>query len=213
MRSSAPLALSLALLAIGRAPAQAEAGDLELALTSEALVFVSDTVAATTDSSLGFTPGLRLGYALTDCLAVMVGWRDLASLNRSDRGYDLTTSGDAVVLAARYSFGLHPSFDLHLELDLEALHSNYQLDLADRTGATSSWGVGLVPKVVASAAFDIDPLQFELRLMGGFALRTDQHADGLRLGSAASAAEVAPLDLGLVNLSGFVFGGSLALIF
>lgn len=210
-----PLALLLALSLTPtlRAPAHAAAGDIEISLTSEALTLVSDTVAATTSDRVTFTPGLRAGYAPIDQLTVLVGWRSLVGLARSDRGYDLRTSGDALVLGARWSFDLHPIVDLHAELELEAMHTDFALDIAGHRAASSDWGFGLIPKAVASVRADLDWIVLDTRLFVGFALRSNLRADDLRLASRAPRSQVAPLDLGATNLSGLVFGLNLALVF
>lgn len=204
---------ALALLSLNAGHAHAEAGDLELTLTSEALAFSSDTVAATTSNSVGYTPGVRVGWAPLDQLTVLVGWRAVTDLSRGDHGYDLTTSGDALIVGARWALGLHPMFDLRFELELEALHTDYDLTVGGRAGATSAWGFGAVPKAAAALHVPIDPLAFELSLFVGYALRTDQEVAAIRLDSAAPARQVEPLDLGRVNLSGPVFGLGLGLIF
>jgi len=206
------LALALA-LALAHTPAHAKAGDLELSLTSEALALVSGTVSATTDDSIAFTPGLRIGWSPVDDLTLLLGWRDITALSRADRGYTLDTSGDALVVGARYSLGLDPVVDLHFEVDLEALHTDFDLAIAGTTATTSAWGFGVVPKLVASAKADVDLFDIDFRLFVGFAARTNHHADGLRLSLEAPASQVSPLDLGSLNLSGVVFGANLAVIF
>lgn len=215
MHSIASLALALtsSLALAFDHTAHAEAGDFELSLTSEALALTSPTVAATTSDSVAFTPGLRLGWSPVDNVTVLLGWRSIEALERSDRGYDLTTSGDALVIGARYSLGLHDVVDLHAELDLEALNTDFDLTVADGVGHTSAWAFGAVPKIVGSAKADLGFADLDFRLFVGFALRTNQRADDLRLSSSAHASQVAPIDLGSVNLSGLVFGANLALVF
>jgi|GEM_PF-5558773 len=191
----------------------AEAGDFELSLTSEALALTSPTVAATTRDSFAFTPGIRLGWSPVDNVTVLLGWRSIEVMSRADRGYDLATSGDALIVGARYSLGLHDIVDLHAELDLEALNTDFELTVADGLGRTSAWAFGAVPKIVGSAKADLGFADLDFRLFVGFAARTNQRADGVRLSSSAPARQVAPLDLGSINLSGLVFGANLALVF
>lgn len=210
-RSPLPLSLTLALLATP--PAHAEAGELELALTSEALAYASDTVAATTSDTVGYTPGVRVGFSPIDPLTLLLGWRKVVGMSRGDHGYDLTTSGDAVYLGARWALGLHPVFDVRFELELEALHTDYALHIGGLSGATSAWGFGAIPKVATALRVDLDPLVFDVSLFCGLALRTDHQVDAIRLSSLAPSRQVAPLDLGRVNLSGMVFGLGLALVF
>jgi hypothetical protein len=205
--------LALATLALAASDAHAAPGDIELSLTSEALVLASDTVAATATGRVAFTPSLRVGYSPIERLTVIAGWRSVTAMSRADRGYELTTSGDALALGARYSLGLHPIFDLHAEADVELMHTDFSLEIAGQRAATSDWGFGFIPKAVASATADLDFITLDLRLFFGFALRTDLAADGLRPRAAASASQVAALDLGRVNLSGLVFGANLAIIF
>jgi len=205
--------LALTLLAAAPPHAHAEAGDLELTLTSEALAYSSDTVAATTSDAVGYTPGVRVGFSPIDPLTILAGWRKVVGMSRGDHGYDLTTSGDALLVGARWALGLHPMFDLRFELELEALHTEYALAIGGLSGATSAWGFGAIPKVAAALHVDIAPLAFELSLFTGYALRTDHHVDAIRLSSRAPSGAVEPLDLGRVNLSGLVFGLGLALIF
>lgn len=213
MKPRALLAASALLALLSPPRALAETGDLELALTSEALAYASDTVSATTSDAVGYTPGLRVGYAPLDQLTLLLGWRKIVDMSRGDHGYDLTTSGDAIYLGARWALGLHPVFDVRFELELEALHTDYALDLGGLSGATSAWGFGAIPKVAAALRVALDPLVFDVSLFGGLALRTDHHADAIHLSSLAPSRQVAPLDLGRVNLSGLVFGLGLALVF
>ena len=191
----------------------AHAQDFELAITSEALAPVSDTTGATTTSSVTTTPGIRIGWRPVAPITALIGWRHVTTLTRADHGYALSTEGDAILVGARYSFELHPVFDVHLELELEALHATFDLDLANSRGTTSAWSLGAIPKVAASARVDLSAFFIELRAFVGFAFRTNHRADGLRLASEAPSANVTPLDLGSLNLSGVVMGAELAFLF
>jgi hypothetical protein len=211
---AAPLLLALTLTpTLGSSAARATAGDIEISFTSEALTLVSDSVAATTDNRVNWTPGLRLGVSPVDRLTIIAGWRDFVGFERGDRGYTLDSDSNAFVLGARSSLGLHPVVDLHGEVDLEALHTDFELEIAGQRGSTSAWAFGVIPKAVASVLVDLDFLRIDIRVFVGFALRTNLAASGLRLDSRAPADQVAPVDLGSVNLSGLVFGTNIAVVF
>ena len=204
-------AAAAALLTLSPISARADAGDVEIALTTEANALVSDSVSATTADALAVTPGLRVGWGITNQLTVELGWRALLALSRDDHGYALTTSGDALVVGARWALGLHPHVDLAFALELEALHADFDLAVGQSDGTTSAWSVGAIPKLIGLARLPLGSLAFDFRAFVGFALRTALAADGLHL--ASEAAHSAPLDLGDLDLSGFVFGTTFAVVF
>lgn len=191
--------------------ARAAAGDLEIALTTEANAFVSDSVSATTADALAVTPGLRVGWAVTDQLTAELGWRSLLALSRDDHGYTLTTTGDALVVGARWALGLHPNVDVAFALELEALHADFDLAVGQAEGTTGAWSVGAIPKLIGMARLPIGSLAFDFRAFVGVALRTALAADDLHL--ASEAPRTTPLDLGDLDLSGVVFGTTFAIVF
>ena len=184
---------------------------LELTATSEALVFFSRSVGATTDNDSTFTPQLRVGFGLTDHLVLSLGWRSFADMSRGDRSYDLTTSGDAMLLTARYEFPLTTALALAAELDLELAHLDFDLAVGQLSGSTDTWGFGALPKIVLITRADLDAISLDFRVFAGLALRTTHHPDDLELGRAAP--NITLLDLGALDLSGFVAGATLALGF
>lgn len=206
--------LALVALAIGiHTPARAERGDVEISATSEATLFASGSTSATTSDRAAWTPQLRVGYALTDEVTALLGWRSMATLSRGDSGYALDTDVEMVVATVRWSWPVKAWFRVDAELDLEAMHADFELTLDNHRGSTGSWGFGAVPKVAAVFSLDLEGLTLDFRLHAGFALRTDLAADGLHLSSEAEPEQVRPLDLGATNLSGFVFGLGAAFVF
>ncbi len=186
-------------------------GRLELTATSEGLVFFSDSVGATTDNNTTFTPQLRVGFGLTEHLVLSLGWRNFVDMSRSDRAYDLTTSGDALLVTARYELPLTGALALAAELDLELTHLDFDLAVGQLSGSTDTWGFGALPKAVFITRADLDPVSLDFRVFVGLALRTSHHPDDLVLGSTAT--NVTALDLGALDLSGFIAGATLALGF
>lgn len=222
MRPASTAALAASLLLPPLASAHAAAGDVEVSLTTEANAFLSDSVGATTRDGLSVTPGVRVGWSVIDPLTLELGWRALVTMSRADRGYELATSGDALVVGARWALGLHPNVDLAFALELEALHADFDLavggttaagDPAGAGGTTDDWSFGAIPKVIGSARLPIGDVDLELRAFVGFAARTNLSASHLRLAADAPRSQVEPLDLGHLNLSGLVFGTTFALIF
>lgn len=183
----------------------------ELSATSEVLFFASSTPDATTDNDIAFTPSLRVGFGLTEHLVLSVGWRPFADMSRADLGYDLTTSGDSAIVTARYELPLTGALALAAELDLELSHLDFDLAVGSLSGSTSTWGFGAIPRAVFITRADLDALALDFRAFVGFALRTAHRPDDLRLGSGS--ADIAPLDLGALDLTGLTLGATFALSF
>lgn len=183
----------------------------ELSATSEVLFFASSTPDATTDNDIAFTPSLRVGLGLTEHLVLSVGWRPVADMSRADLGYDLTTSGDAAIVTARYELPLTGALALAAELDLELSHLDFDLAVGSLSGSTSTWGFGAIPRAVFITRADLDAIALDFRAFVGFAVRTAHRPDDLRLGSGS--ADVAPLDLGALDLTGLTLGATFALSF
>ena len=183
----------------------------EMSASSEVLFFASSTPDATTDNDIAFTPSLRVGLGLTEHLVVSIGWRPFADMSRADLGYDLTTSGDAAVVTARYELPLTGALALAAELDLELSHLDYELGVGSLSGSTSTWGFGAIPRAVFITRADLEVMAFDFRAFVGFAVRTAHEPDSLRLGSGPTG--VAPLDLGTLDLTGLTLGATFALSF
>lgn len=183
----------------------------ELSATSEVLFFASSTPDATTDNDIAFTPSLRVGFGLTEHLVLSVGWRPFADMSRADLGYDLTTSGDAAIVTARYELPLTGALAVAAELDLELSHLDYELGVGTLSGSTSTWGFGAIPRAVFITRADLEAIALDFRAFVGFAVRTAHHPDDLRLGTGS--ANVTPLDLGALDLTGLTLGATLALSF
>lgn len=205
-------ALTLATLTIPHA-ARAERGDVEISATSEATVFASGSTSATTSDRAAWTPQLRVGYGVSDELTALLGWRSMALLSRGDSGYALDTDVEMFIATVRWTWPVTAWFRVDAELDLEALHADFELTLDTHHGSAGAWGFGAVPKVAAVFSLDLDGLDLDLRLHAGFALRTDLAADPLHLSTGAEADQVRPLDLGATNLSGLVVGLGAAVVF
>lgn len=183
----------------------------EVTLSSELTFFTSTTPTATTDEDFVFNPSLRMGLGLTEHLVLSLGWRAFAEMSRGDLGYALTTSGDAAIVTARYEFPLTRAFAVAAELDLELSHLDYDLTVGSMSGHTSTWGFGAIPRAVFITRADLEDLSLDLRVFVGLALRLAYQPSDLRLDS--DAAEVAPLDLGSLDLSGLTLGATFALSF
>lgn len=183
----------------------------EVSVSSEVLFFASSTPDATTDNDIGFMPSVRVGLGLTEHLVLSLGWRPIADMSRADLGYELTTSGDAALVTARYELPLTGALAVAAELDLELSHLDYQLAVGRLSGSTDSWGFGAIPRLVFISRADLEALALDFRAFVGFALRTSHRADELRLGSGSD--EIAPLDLGTLDLNGLTLGATFALSF
>jgi hypothetical protein len=186
-------------------------GRVEVVFTSEYSAFLSNSVTATSDSEGTATPQLRVGYGLTDALVLSLGWRSLEALSRWDSGFGLETSGDALLVTARYDLPLNGFLALSAELDLELLNVDYALDVGGLHGKTSTLGFGAMPKVGLLARVAAGPVNLDLRTFLGFAVRTSHHPDDLEVDTGAD--RIRPLDLGTLDLSAFIAGLSAAIAF
>ncbi|MFO0750499.1 MAG: hypothetical protein U1F43_33245 [Myxococcota bacterium] len=198
-------------MALG-SPAHAAPGDrqgeVELSVTSDVAWLVSDSAMVTSaDQTMGL-PELRLGWSPLDALDVFAGWRVVGRLERDDKGYAMTSDGDALVLGARGRYPLLPWLALVGELELEALHLDESIAVGAHHGGSDGWTFGAVPKVGIEGTLDLGGWACVLRLEGGYGFRAPLSVDGIRF--ASDAAEVVPVDLGTLDLSGPVFGLTLA---
>lgn len=193
------------------APKPAARRVFELAVSAETTWLVSDSTQITTADDAVATPGVRFGWSPLDALDVSVGWRLVAPPARGDRAWRLTATGDAIVAGVRGRLPIVSWLAAVGELDLEALHVGFDLDVGSRSGGTSSWTFGAVPRVGLEAKIDASIFDVIVRAEGGYAFRAPVAADGVRLSSDAE--RVIPIDLGTLDLSGPVFAFTLGLGF
>lgn len=190
--------------------AHAERGDLELSVTTEQSWLLSDSAQVTSDGTAG-TPQVRFGYSPLESLDLYVGWRMFGEVERNDRGYIMTSGGDAVVVGARGRYPLLPWLAAVGELDLEALHMDESLIVGTHAASSDGWTFGAVPKLGIEATLDLGGWACVLRVEGGYAWRMPLAVDDVRFPSAA--AEVVAVDLGDLDLSGPVFAATFAVRF
>ncbi len=184
---------------------------LEFSVFLETSDYTSSSLEATSRDASQGSPGISVGYGLNDAIVLSVGWRSLIAMNRSDLGYDLSTSGDALLLTGRYDYPVTRWLSVSAELDVEVLGVDYDLEVGGRSGTTTTWGLGAVPKLMLLSRFDLGPANLDLRAYAGYALRTTHDPDALILSSAAD--RVAPVALGTLDLQAFVSGLTVALSF
>jgi len=183
----------------------------ELAVTAEYNWLLSDSSVVTSEKSFTATPQIRVGWGPIDEVDVYLGWRAFTEIERDDRAWDLTTSGDAIVVGARGRLPIASWLAAVAELDLEALHVGVDLAIGGRVAATDDWTFGVIPKIGLEGRLDLGFADGVLRLEGGWAMRLPLAVDDVRLSSAAES--VVPIDLGSLDLSGPVFALTLALRF
>lgn len=209
------LALAALLLTAALAgPAAAEAGELEFSGVTSA-VRLSDPSAFPLTSMPGvFSPGIRVGYAVTDLVDVVVGYQGLVGMRheRSD-GIIFTTTMHGLVAGARarvpiLSDWLYAWVQVELEANLAVL----EVDLAGRTGSQDTWSFGAVPQAGLEVAARLgERLMIVSRLGAGYALRLAHDFDAVRIDGGGGASR--PLDLGAASFGGFVLTGSVGLRF
>jgi hypothetical protein len=193
--------------------APAEPIGIELTFNSEVQGFAASQMGAFTTSDNTAMLSFRAAWKPDPRLAVYAGVRGMPALSTSNAVYRATSSAVGGLVGARFAQPLLGWLDLVAELDLEALSAETELVVGELRGTDSGWAFGAVPRVGLGANIVwTETVRAHVRLMFGYALRTDHTLDGLRLDAEHEGA-TAPVALGAMNLSGPVFTFSLGLSF
>lgn len=176
----------------------------EISVTSELHWLVQSSARVTSEAPSQGSFVTRLSYSPIELLDLYVGYRSLYEVSRDDKGYALSTDGDAALFGARVRYPLLRWLSLTGNVDLEALHLEHDLAVGERSGSTGEWTFGVVPTAGVEFNLDLGGWEGLIRIEGGYAFRGPAAVDDMRLTSDAS--EVVPVDLGTTDLSGPVFG-------
>ena len=182
----------------------------EIGFQSELHWLVQSSARVTSQAPSQGSAFVDFAYSPIAPLDVYVGYRSLYETSRDDRGYTLTTDGDAAVVGARLRYPLLSWFGLVAALDLEALHLDHQLDVGQRSGQSGEWTFGVAPRAGVELTLDLGGWAGVLRVEGGYAFRG---APAVSMALSSDAAEVDPVALGTVDLSGPLFALSLGIRF
>jgi hypothetical protein len=196
-----------------KAPTPATPLGLELTFNSEVQGFAASRMGAFTTSDNAAMISFRAAWKPLPRLAVYAGIRGMPGISTSNAAYSATTSALGGLVGARFAEPLLSWLDLVAELDLEALSAETELEVGGLRGEDGGWAFGAVPRIGLGANIAwTETVSAHVRVMFGYALRTDHALDALTLDPAHDGT-TAPLALGALNLSGPVFTFSLGLSF